>query len=326
MTLQVGFLLLPGFSLLSLGAATTSLASANELAGDEPYAMRLLALDGSQVKAQCGTQIAAEPLASGLPRCHALLVVADQVLNEADLTRVRTALRPDAVTESHIAWWGGVGAGAALLASCGLLKDHRAAVHWQHAAEVGRHNLTTVISTNVYEIDRNRLTGGGGATTLDLMLTWLSDRHDAAFCAELSAQLGVERVRQSSERQPMPASAHPAAGSARITEALQLMEANLGEPLPTEEVARLVGISRRHLERLFRQHLGTLPARYYLELRLKAARRQLKQTSQSVLQIGLGCGFVSGPHFSTAYRALFGHTPREERAGTTQPREPVADN
>jgi transcriptional regulator GlxA family with amidase domain len=93
------------------------------------------------------------------------------------------------------------------------------------------------------------------------------------------------------------------------------MEANLGEPLPTEEISQLVGVSRRQLERLFKQHLDALPSRYYLELRLNHARRLLQQTSQSILQIGLSCGFSSGPHFSSAYRNHFGMTPREQRSG-----------
>jgi transcriptional regulator GlxA family with amidase domain len=31
------------------------------------------------------------------------------------------------------------------------------------------------------------------------------------------------------------------------------------------------------------------------------------------VQVGLMCGFSSGSHFSTAFGALFGNTPREER-------------
>nr|WP_276595208.1 helix-turn-helix domain-containing protein [Roseateles albus] len=92
------------------------------------------------------------------------------------------------------------------------------------------------------------------------------------------------------------------------------MEANLAEPLPTEDVARLVGVSRRQLERLFKQHLDALPSRYYLELRLNRARRLLQQSGQSILQIGLSCGFSSGPHFSNAYKAHFDKTPRDERS------------
>jgi transcriptional regulator GlxA family with amidase domain len=95
---------------------------------------------------------------------------------------------------------------------------------------------------------------------------------------------------------------------------MALMEANIGEPLTTEDVARLVGMSRRQLERLFRQHLGALPSRWYLELRLERARRLLQESAQSILQIGLSCGFSSAPHFSNAYRSHFGRTPRDERS------------
>jgi transcriptional regulator GlxA family with amidase domain len=74
-----------------------------------------------------------------------------------------------------------------------------------------------------------------------------------------------------------------------------------------------VGVSRRQLERLFRQHLDALPSRWYLELRLERARRLLQDSAQSILQIGLSCGFSSAPHFSNAYRSRFGRTPRDER-------------
>ncbi|MFO1252923.1 MAG: helix-turn-helix domain-containing protein [Inhella sp.] len=45
-----------------------------------------------------------------------------------------------------------------------------------------------------------------------------------------------------------------------------------------------------------------------------AQPRAAQRTGQSILQVGLACGFTSGPHFSNAYKAAFGCTPREERA------------
>ena len=103
------------------------------------------------------------------------------------------------------------------------------------------------------------------------------------------------------------------------------MEANFEEPLPTEDIARLVGVSRRQLERLFKQHLDSLPSRYYLEMRLARARQLLRETSQSILQIGLSCGFSSGPHFSSAYRGHFGITPRDERTRRLANRAKASD-
>ena len=72
-------------------------------------------------------------------------------------------------------------------------------------------------------------------------------------------------------------------------------------------------MTRRQLERLFRKYLARTPTRYYLELRLHKARRLLRQTALSVLDVALACGFVSASHFSKCYREHFHKTPREER-------------
>jgi transcriptional regulator GlxA family with amidase domain len=141
----------------------------------------------------------------------------------------------------------------------------------------------------------------------------LGSRHGERLQLQLLAHFGLERLRQEHERQSEAAAAR-AGGSAKLAEAVALMQANLGEPLSTEDIAGLVGVSRRQLERLFRQHLDTLPSRWYLEQRLQRAQRLLQQSSQSILQVGLGCGFTSGAHFSNAYRGFFGRTPRDERS------------
>jgi len=73
----------------------------------------------------------------------------------------------------------------------------------------------------------------------------------------------------------------------KLVATIALMEAGLEAPLSCRRLAQAVGLSSRQLERLFAQHLGTAPMRYYLRLRLFQARRLLKQTSMSVLRIGL---------------------------------------
>lgn len=79
------------------------------------------------------------------------------------------------------------------------------------------------------------------------------------------------------------------------------------------ELARIAGVSVRQLERLFRAHLGRSIGAHYLGLRLEQARRLLRQTSLSVLETGLACGFASAAHFSRSYRARFGVVPRADR-------------
>jgi transcriptional regulator GlxA family with amidase domain len=100
---------------------------------------------------------------------------------------------------------------------------------------------------------------------------------------------------------------------------IAIMEEHLEEPLPRAELAERVGLSARQLERLFRKYMGRTPTRYYLELRLYRARTLLHQTSMSILDVALACGFVSASHFSKCYREFFACTPRQERAARTYP-------
>jgi transcriptional regulator GlxA family with amidase domain len=134
--------------------------------------------------------------------------------------------------------------------------------------------------------------------TPEAIARWATVHAESTGAAQGAVQRPIERK-----------TAHP-----KLAEALALMKANFEEPLPGDDIARLVGVSRRQLERLFKQHLDTLPSKHYLELRLAHARLLLQDSSQSILQVGLACGFSSGPHFSSTYRAHFGITPREERS------------
>ena len=343
---RIGLVLLPGFSLAALAGVVEVLQATNELLDAAAYEPMLLAPQGHSVLAGSGVPVAVRPLADA-PALLAAWVVSDgpgpasgvagRVAGGAGDTRHAPLLAWLVAQAAAGRILGGVGTGAAWLAEAGLLRGHRATVHWPHIAPLAQRHADLVVSRRRFEIDRARLSCAGQQAGRDLCITWLAQRHGAALAPALAAQLGLAQPPAADEDQRVPVSAllgsagaqgggpgwgltggQFGGGSAKLAEALALMETNLAEPLPTEEVARLVGVSRRQLERLFRQHLDALPSRWYLALRLQHARRLLRQTHQSVLQVGLGCGFASGPHFSNAYRAHFGHTPREARSARVQ--------
>lgn len=313
---RVGCLLLPGFALGTLAGVIDPLAQAASLHPGRLPEPVMLSLDGRPVRAGSGAWVVCTELRAA-PPLQLAMVVSDLPWHEHDPLgpAVMQWLREQAAAGACL---GGVGTGAAWLAEAGLLLGHRATLHWPHLAAQAERHPDVVLSQQRYEIDRQRLSSAGGEAARDLMIAWLGRHHGERLSQELAAQAGLAGPRPPEERQRVPGSGRGGAGSAKLAEALALMEANLSEPLPTEEVARLVGVSRRHLERLFRQHLDALPSRWYLGLRLERAQALLRQTPQSILQIGLACGFASGPHFSNAYRAHFGRTPRDERGSRAQ--------
>jgi transcriptional regulator GlxA family with amidase domain len=240
---------------------------------------------------------------------HLVLLVAD----EAQAGLKPANMRVLAARCRNAQFWGGVGAGVLWLADAGALNGVRTALPWSLYAQASSSSDQALFSPNLYEIDGARLTCCGGAASIDFALTLVELVFGAAVQAQVKEILCVERVRGREERQRVALQARFGVLQPKLSEAVSLMEANIEEPLSTDEIAQLSGLSRRQLERLFKQYLGSLPSRYYLELRLQRARQLLLDTNHSIVQVGLMCGFSSGSHFSTAFGALFGNTPREER-------------
>lgn len=311
---RYGFLLIPGYSLLSLASATEALRVADELIEGLAIDVLLLSRDGRPVTAAGGEvlSVGATLNLALLPALSGVFVVAERLPQSADAAQIAELAQLGRELDRQRGVLGGIGTGAAWLAESGLMNGYRCTVPALHTVELAGRCPQVIVSSRWYELDRLRLSSAG-ASSLDLMIHWLGLQHGERLTRQLLAHFGLERLRAADDHQVAPDSAR-LGGSAKLAEAVALMEANLSEPLSTEDIAQLVGVSRRQLERLFKQHLDTLPSRWYLEQRLERARRLLQRSSQSILQIGLSCGFTSGAHFSNAYRNCFGRTPRDERS------------
>lgn len=243
------------------------------------------------------------------PGWHIALLVADEQQAPLSPELIRAVIERCRSAD----YWGGVGAGVLWLAAAGAMAGVRIALPWSLYAETESFSERAVLTPNLFALDGRHLSCCGGAASIDFSLTLIEALFGATVQANIKESLCVERVRGHDERQRVALQARFGALQPRLSEAVTLMETNLEEPLSTDDIANLVGLSRRQLERLFKQYLGSLPSRYYLELRLQRARQLLLETNHSIVQVGLMCGFSSGSHFSTAFGALFGNTPREER-------------
>jgi transcriptional regulator GlxA family with amidase domain len=171
----------------------------------------------------------------------------------------------------------------------------------------------TRFSDRLFFVDRDRYTCTGGTAPLHLMLKIIGDQLGRIVASKVSDLFALDRIRVEEDRQYVPLAAHVGHYHENLIEAASLMESNLEDPLGMQEIAKLVGVSRRQIEKLFKRYVGEVPMKYYLELRLLRARSLLLDTSMTVMQVSVACGFQSAPHFSKCYRDRFGNTPTEER-------------
>ena len=312
-----GFLLVPEFSMLAFSSALEPLRAANRASGRRIYDWCLISEDGGPVTSSSGVQVVCDQSINTTPRLHTAFVASGR------------PTYPDRENRAVSAWlrWqgrqgvrlGALSTGTYALAQAGLIDTARVTIHWQHLSAFAEEYPQIDVTDELFEIDGNRITCSGGEAALDMMLSLIAIDHGRELATQVAENFIHERIRDTGDPQRMALRTRLGISHPKLISVIAIMEENLEEPLARAELAGRVGLSARQLERLFRKYLGRTPTRYYLELRLHLARTLLHQTSQSILDVALACGFVSASHFSKCYREFFDRTPRQERAARTYP-------
>lgn len=99
---------------------------------------------------------------------------------------------------------------------------------------------------------------------------------------------------------------------ATISRALRLLAQGEG-PESLAELADKLGVTDRHLRRLFQQHLGKNPMAVKQENRLNLATTLLRDHDASVPEVAYSSGFGSLRRFNDAFKSEYGMTPTEWR-------------
>ncbi|MDO5630789.1 MAG: GlxA family transcriptional regulator [Paracoccus sp. (in: a-proteobacteria)] len=310
---RIGFILTPGYSLMSMTAAVEPLRAANHLAGADLYRPAFFSVGGGFAASTSGGGFPALPLIEthGGAATGALdlvfVVAGGNPMQYHDPALIRGLRSLDRRGISL----GGISGGAAILARYGLMRGRRFTLHWAHIDALSEEMPELLIDRALYVIDRDRYSCAGGVAVLDMMCAVIARDHGAGFARSVAEWFIHPRPRTANEPQreaQQPGNAHPA-----LTAAIDLMFSHLADPLSADQIAAQVGLSARQLQRLFIDHLDCPLMQFYREMRLKKADELVQQTALPMLDIALITGFGSAAHFSRAYSAMFGLAPVRRR-------------
>lgn len=314
------FYLVPDFTMLAFTSAVEALRLANAVVGYQAYSWRVVSADGAKVRGSCGLTIEADNSVA-VERQHlnghlrpsvSVICGGKHVENYAD--RAADAWLRECRNRGIAV--AALCTGAHTLARAGLLNERKCAIHWENHPGFAERFRATNVSTGIYEVDSNIYTCAGGIATLDMMLHIIRRDFDERVVNGICELALVDRVRPPGDRQRVPFAKRVGVQDPTVMKLVEKMEQNLTEPMQVEELTTSVGLSRRQVERLFRNELRCSPARYYLKLRLERARLLLVQTAIPIVEVAIACGFVSASHFSKCYRETFRCSPQETRGRT----------
>ncbi|HLS19192.1 MAG TPA: helix-turn-helix domain-containing protein, partial [Paracoccaceae bacterium] len=98
-----------------------------------------------------------------------------------------------------------------------------------------------------------------------------------------------------------------------VAKAVEIFADHIEDPLGVADVADMIGVSSRQLERSFKQATGQSPSHYYRSLRMNAARQLVLYSSDSMTEIANAVGYATSAPMLRHYREAFGQSPEEHR-------------
>ncbi|MCP4429389.1 MAG: GlxA family transcriptional regulator [Gammaproteobacteria bacterium] len=305
-----GFALIPKFNMLALTAAIEPLRVANYLAGEILYDWYFVSGSGGTIKASNGMSIETDSVTGDKRKWNSIIVCGSWNVENYEDGQLFNWLR---LQDNYGVTLGGMCMGAYVLAKAKLLSGYDATVHWSWIPGFKEQYPNVALKEQLFVIDRNRVTSAGGTAGIDMMLHLIEKHHGVQLTQEVAEQILHDPIREAESSQRKVRLGNRKSLHPTIRECIILMENNLEEVLPIPYIAKVMGVSQRKLERLFRQYLGTSAIGFYRILRLQFSRALLTQTSMSIREISLASGFPSFSHFAKSFTEEFGNNPSQYR-------------
>ncbi len=308
---KVAFIVLERFSMIALAAAIDPLRLANRILERDLFEWTIYSLDGQPVRSSNHIDIAADASLDLLDSADIVLVVTG-----IDVERVQPSpllgqkLR---MLNARGAILGSLCTAAYLLAQYNLLDGYRCTIHWENLRSFREEFPDIDVSNDIFEIDRKRMTCAGGTAALDMMLMYIATFQSVSVAQEVAEVTLHQQIRTGEETQRYDLENRLGINNRNVLAAVAAMNDHVEDPLSCQQLAMMMNISSRQLERLFRKYFDSTPGQYYLKLRLEAARDLLRRTNRPILDVAVACGFTSTSHFTKCYREHFGPTPTKER-------------
>lgn len=304
-------LVAPGFVLLELASLVEVLRLANRVCPKPPFTFAYRSLRGGPISSSSDAVVQTEPV-QNQPKANYLFVIGNSDPDHPDLSLGRV-----------VSDYTFRDAKVFLLAeAASRYIDEQGsddlATHWENASFLRERGARFEAKLSIATEQGAVVTCAGMEATTDVALAVIG-RHISGPAKMTVADIMLhENIRDFASMQPFSGVKLTATGDVKLDQCIKLMQANIEDPLPINQIVDSLQLSNRSLERKFKTFFGTTPNGFYREMRLAKANNLLLNTTMSVREIGLACGFPNG--FSSVYKSFFGVTPfvvrREKRAST----------
>ena len=288
------------------------LRASNEISDTKSFEWKLFSENADKVEASAKVAFETDGKIEEIEKLDALILLSPPNADFINSRSVGVIRR----LERHGCTIGAVSGGVFLLAKAKVRPNIRYSVHWCYAAAFTNQFPNNISSEQVIETDRNIMTASGAAAAFDLALLLIRSRLGSSIAAEVACWFQHPIMRNQDVKQVIP-SLNELEGLEEMPElarkAISLVNQKINYPLQVTDIADEIGITSRHLSRIFKEATGESPRQYFRKLRVNAARQMILYTNEKIGEIALSVGFSSASILRSHYIDLFSLSPEEER-------------
>ena len=301
---------LEGFALMSYASFVEPLRAANLLSKKNLYEVVNVYSQNKNIKSSVGITVDCK--------------VHFTEIKEFDLFLIIAGGSPENFVDKKLFGWiskqaqhgknlGGVSGGPLVLVKAGVMANKRMTIHWEHAESVSALTESVLLERSLYVIDRERMTCAGGTAPMDMVLALIKMQHGQIFARYVSDWFLHTEIRPSEGPQRGGLSERFGTNNSHVLGAIELMQNHLSDTLTLMQLASLLNISARQLNRMFIKSIKKTTMSFYRELKLEKSKLLLKNGSMSISEVSEAMGFSNPSHFSNSFKKLYGYSPKLSR-------------
>lgn len=203
--------------------------------------------------------------------------------------------------------------GAFLLASTGLLDGKKCSTHWAYYNEFRETFPEVEVTDGSIITEEGRIYSSGGANSywnlLLLLLEKYTDR-DTAIMASKYFAIDIDRESQSPFMMFKGQKSHH---DPEVKQAQLYIEGHFAEKIAVDNLADIVAVSRRSLERRFKNATNNTIVEYIQRVKIEAAKRAFEATRKNITEVMFDVGYTDTKAFRTVFKKITGLSPVEYR-------------
>lgn len=198
---------------------------------------------------------------------------------------------------------------AFLLAATGLMNGRKCATHWIAANDFRKMFPAVELVDDRIMTEEDGLYSSGGAYSFLNLLAYMIEKHAGREIAVRIAKTFMIDIDRESQSPFIIFSGQKAHEDEHIKKAQEYIERNYHDKITVDQLAGMLALGRRNLERRFKKATANTVVEYIQRVKIEAAKKQLESGRKNVNEVMYETGYSDEKAFRTVFRKITGLSP-----------------